>query len=292
MNSIGRFLTLCLALLTAMASGVLAGEEPSSESTDGPAGLKIVKAYILDGEGGYSIPPDSVFFPGETVYLRFEVGGYTRGEFDRVRLSWRIDSFGPGGDRFVMADAGKIDAELAPQDKDWRPIIRHAPLLPAHAEAGGYQITLQVVDELNMAKVTKHMAIHVRGQQVPAGNELTVRNFTFSKVEGGAPLPELVLDPGDTLWAKFYITGFQVASDHSYDVHAELELRDEAGELLFTFDPQGEQGSPYYPRRWLPGTFRMDLDDDIRPGSYSIVLSLQDRLGNQSVREHKLFLVQ
>ena len=142
---IRRPYTLCLALSMAVMAGVLVAEERPGTATDEPSGLKIVKSDILYSEGGYSIPSESIFFPGETVYLRFEVDGYTRGEYDRVKLSWRIDSFGPGGDAFAMAEAGSIDSELAPQDKDWRPIIRHAPTIPAHAEAGGYQITLEVV---------------------------------------------------------------------------------------------------------------------------------------------------
>ena len=269
--------------------GVLVAEDPPH--TGDSSGLQIVKADILDSEGGYSIPTDSVFFPGETVYLRFEVDGYTRGDYDRVKLSWRIDSFGPSGDPLVMAEVGSVQNELAPQDKDWRPIIRHAPRIPDYAEAGGYQVTLEVIDELNSTKATKHLVIQVRGQLVPKGKGLTVRSFVFSKVETGAPLPEAVLAPGDTLWGRFYITGFRTDPDNSFDVHAELELRDGAGELLFTFDPQGEQGSPYYPRRWLPGSFQLDLDNDIRPGSYSIVLLLLDKLGNQSLRRQKLFRV-
>ncbi len=284
--------TLVLAMaLAIVAPGTSRGQEGGPEKEHAPPRLEIVKADVLDSAGGYSIPPDSTFFPGETVYLRFEVGGYTRGEYDRVKLSWRIDSFGPGGDRFTMAEGGEIDTELAPQDSEWRPIIRHSPTVPPHAEAGGYRVLLKVVDELNRAQTSRRMVIHVRGQQVPPDNQLTVRNFTFSKVEGGAPLPELLLDPGTTVWATFYITGFHMAADNSFDVHAELELRDEEGEVLYTFDPQGEQGSPYYPRRWLPGSFRLDLDEDIRPGGYSIVLSLDDRLGNQSVQERKPFRV-
>ena len=93
------------------------------------------------------------------------------------------------------------------------------------------------------------------------------------------------------MWATFYITGFQISADNSFDVHAELRLADQKGKVLFTFDPQEEQGSPFYPRRWLPANFQLDLDEDVLPGQYSIVLFLEDRLGDQSLREEKPFRV-
>jgi len=161
-----------------------------------PKPFSITQADILDSENGYPIPLDSDFFPGETVHLRFLVDGYSRGEFDRVWITWRIDSFGPSGDRFVMAEAGSVDTELAPQDKNWRPIIRHSPAIPDHAEEGLYIVTVRVTDELKPATVERKVAIRVRGESIAPGRELTIRRFVLTRTEGGAPYEQALFWSG------------------------------------------------------------------------------------------------
>ena len=257
-----------------------------------PKPFAISKADILDSENGYPIPLDSFFYPGETVYLRFLVDGYSRGEYDRVWLTWRVDSFGPAGDRFVMAEAGGIDTELAPQDKNWRPVIRHAPVIPPHAEAGDYDVTVQVTDQLKKSTVEHKMVIRVRGESVAPGKELTVRRLVLMKTEGGAPYEQALFEPGDTIFGEFFITGYRLTDQNSFDVHAGLQFLDQEGEVLYDFRPQDQQGASFYPRRWLPATFRLDLDETLAPGSYQIGLRIDDRLGKQIYEARKPFRVE
>ena len=257
-----------------------------------PKPFSITQAEILDSENGYPIPLDSDFFPGETVHLRFLVDGYSRGEFDRVWITWRIDSFGPSGDRFVMAEAGSVDTELAPQDKNWRPIIRHSPAIPDHAEEGLYTVTVRVTDELKPVTVECKVAIRVQGESVSPGRELTIRRFVLTRTEGGAPYEQALFRPGDTIWGEFFITGYRLTETNSFDVHATLQFLDNEGKVLFNFRPQDEQGAPFYPRRWLPATFRLDLDKTLLPGRYQIALRINDRLGEQTYEERKSFGVE
>src|SRR5688500_10894744 len=114
---------LLLALLAAIAP-LAAGQSKQAQAAPE---ISVVRADILDKEDGYPVDPESTFMPGETVFILFNVGGFTRAQYDRVKLHWQIDSFGPQGERFVEATTGKIDSELAPQDASWLPIIRHSP---------------------------------------------------------------------------------------------------------------------------------------------------------------------
>lgn len=290
-----RHLAASLALAGMLASLALAptAEAQRRKRKKPPQqALAITKADILDSEDGYPIPLDSFFYPGETVHLRFLVDGYTRGEYDRVWLTWRIDSFGPTGDRFVMAETGGVDTELAPQDKNWRPVIRHTPAIPPHAEAGDYNVTVQVTDQLKSETVEHKMSIRVRGESVAPGKELTVRRLVLTKTEGGAPYEEAQFEPGDTIFGEFFITGYRLLDDNSFDVHADLQFLDQEGKVLFDFKPQGQQGASFYPRRWLPATFRLDLDKTLTPGSYQIGLKIDDRLGKQVYESRKPFLVE
>lgn len=288
-----------LAALIALA-GVLAGlvytnpaeAQRRRRKKKPPEPFAITQADILDSEDGYPIPLDSAFFPGETVHLRFYVDGYSRGEYDRVWITWRIDSFGPSGDRFVMAETGSVDTELAPQDKNWRPIIRHSPAIPDHAEAGVYTVTVRVTDELKAATVERKVAIRVRGESVAPGRELTVRRFVLTKTEGGAPYEQALFEPGDTIWGGFFITGYRLTETNSFDIHATLQFLDHEGKVLYNFRPQDEQGAPFYPRRWLPATFRLALDKALLPGRYQIALRINDRLGEQTYEARKPFWVE
>lgn len=257
-----------------------------------PKPFAISQADILDSQDGYPVPLDSAFFPGETVHLRFLVDGYTRGGYDRVWLTWNIDSFGPAGDRFVMAETGSIDTELAPQDRNWKPIIRHSPTIPPHAEGGKYRVTVLVTDQLKDVTVKGELLIHVRADQVQTASDLTVRSFTISKTEGGPAYTERLFEPGDTVWGQFFITGYKLSDDNAFDVHASLQFLDHEGKLLYDFVPQGQGGSPFYARRWLPAVFRLDLDENLLPGSYQIALKLDDRLGKQTYAARESFRVE
>ena len=290
-RNLAASLALC-GIIAALAYAPLAEAQRRKRKKEPPKPFAIKKADILDSENGYPIPLDSFFYPGETVYLRFLVDGYSRGEYDRVWLTWRIDSFGPAGDRFVMAEAGGIDTELAPQDKNWRPVIRHAPMIPPHAEAGDYDVTVQVTDQLKKSTVKHKMVIRVRGESVAPGKELTVRRLVLMKTEGGAPYEQALFEPGDTIFGEFFITGYRLTDQNSFDIHAGLQFLDQEGEVLYDFPQQDQQGASFYPRRWLPATFRLDLDETLAPGSYQISLRIDDRLGKQVYEAHKSFRVE
>ncbi|MCY4585367.1 MAG: hypothetical protein OXB98_04935 [Bryobacterales bacterium] len=290
--SFRRSLAALMTLAVMLAGLVYTNPAEAQRRQKPPKPFSITQADILDSENGYPIPLDSDFFPGETVHLRFLVDGYSRGEFDRVWITWRIDSFGPSGDRFVMAEAGSVDTELAPQDKNWRPIIRHSPAIPGHAEEGLYTVTVRVTDELKPVTVERKVAIRVHGESVSPGRELTIRRFVLTRTEGGAPYEQALFRPGDTIWGEFFITGYQLTETNSFDVHATLQFLDNEGKVLFNFRPQDEQGAPFYPRRWLPATFRLDLDKTLLPGRYQIALRINDRLGEQTYEERKTFGVE
>ena len=290
-RNLAASLALC-GIIAALAYAPTAEAQRRKRKKEPPKPFAITKADILDSENGYPIPLDSFFYPGETVYLRFLVDGYSRGEYDRVWLTWRIDSVGPTGDRFVMAETGGIDTELAPQDRQWRPLIRHAPVIPPHAEAGDYNVTVQVTDQLKNVTVEHKMAIRVRGESVAPGKELTIRRLVLMKTEGGAPYEEALFEPGDTIFGEFFITGYRLTDANSFDVHAGLQFLDQEGEVLFDFPQQDQQGASFYPRRWLPATFQLDLDETLTPGSYQIALKIDDRLGEQIYETRKSFRVE
>ena len=65
----------------------------------------------------------------------------------------------------------------------------------------------------------------------------------------------------------------------------------DAEKVLFRFESSGERGRPFYPRRRLPAEFRLDLDDDLAPGDYTVLISVRDKLGEATFESRRTFMV-
>lgn len=287
----------CATLLTALFLGApLVAQETLGTGGTGGAdgggpGLVIVNLDLLDSRDGYAIPADSSFLPGETVHVYFQIAGYSVGEEYRVRLRYEVDALDPAGRPFSMAEGGEIDVELAPQDENWKPSVHYSPQIPDHAGGGSYNIQIAVTDELAGETIRTRLPINVDGDRILTSDELLVRDLRFSKSDGGDPLDEPEFEAGDQIWASFYITGYETAEDNTYDVESSAWVLDSDGDRMFQFESQGDAGNPYYPRLWLPAKFRLDLEETIPPGTYTVVLRLLDRIGDSAVVQRYPFRI-
>ena len=276
--------TAVAATLLLMLAAPSAFAQPRrSKKQAKPDHLTIVNAKFLDSEDGYPLPAGSSFYPGEQVYVVFNLDGFhiTEDEY-QMKVSYRIDFVGAQGAAFATSEAGTIAEEVYPQDQNWMPIVRASPRIPFHAEAGTYKIELYAHDEFKPQDESRQeLAFEVNGKEIGAADQLMVRNFAFQQSEGGEPVEAPSYQPGGTLWGSFYITGFELRENNSFEVDSRLQVVNSEGGVLFSFTPQEEEGQSFYPRRWLPGRFRVDLDKDIPKGEYTLVLSVQDKLGKQ-----------
>jgi hypothetical protein len=256
-----------------------------SRREEPPEHLSIINARFLDGEDGYPLPSNSSYYPGERVHVTFNVAGFHITEYEyKMKISYRIDFLGPRGEPFWSSEGGVVDQEVYPQDQKWKPIVRTGPRIPFHAEAGTYKIELYVKDELKPQEESRQdLTFEVLGQEVGDAEKLTVRNFAFLANEGGEAIETPSYRPGGTLWGSFYITGFGLRENNSFDVDSRLQVVGPEGGVMYSFTPQEEGGESYYPRRWMPGRFRVDLDKDIPKGEYVLVLSVHDRIGKQEL---------
>ena len=255
--------------------------------------LNILNAALLEAEDGFAASPDTVYQPGETIYLSFHIQGYTVDRNSRLKLAYIIDALDFKGVPFVESEAGKIDTELSPQDAKWSPRVRFSASLPPFADSGKYRLLMRVTDELARTQASQEMQFQVRGRNVEPSATLVVRNFQFSRQEDGNPLPVAAYRRGDTLWASFDITGYQTGEKNLVWVEYDLSVFDAENKLLYAQpQPAEDKATSFYPRRYVHAVFSLNLESAIPPGEYTIVLVVRDRLGNQTLETGQKFSIE
>ncbi len=285
----GKLGALLAALAVLSLQPLQADEEKKLAPNEGD--LRLARIELLDAPGGYAIPSDSVFYPGEKIYVGFNLAGYTVNDDYRIHLVWRADAVGPNGTPFAPAEGGEFAVELAPQDENWEPYVELAKALPPFAGSGAYTIQIRLEDKLANAKLSHDVSVRVEGEDVEITDSLSVRNLQFALTEGGTPLQRPIVGQGAALHASFFISGYETGEDNSYEVESMMKVINGKGETMIEFPAQGEKGAPFYPRLWLPARFRLELDRTIPIGEYMILLEVRDKIGGKSLLTEEKFVV-
>ncbi len=262
-----------------------------------PVSLVIVKPTLHQFEDGPPVYADHRYIPGETVFFSFQAQGYQVARKDdsrKVLLSYRIDALDSGDVRLVETATGKIDTELTPQDKDWLPKVRHSFLIPPHALPGSYKILASIKDELSGQEANTEVSFTVHGRHVEPSETLVVRNFRFQRSENATQsLVTAAYRAGDTLWAKFDITGFQVGEKNRIWVEYGISILNSEGKVLYS-QPEGavEQDAPFYPKRYVPGIVSLNIQPGTPAGEYAILVTARDEVGKHTVESRHVFRVE
>jgi hypothetical protein len=260
------------------------------------APLAVVNVVIHDLEDGPAIPPGFSFVPGQFVYLSFQIAGYGATPQRTLRLTCDVDAFDPKGIRLMETLPCNVAESLADEDKNWKPKIRLQTLIPPLAGSGAYKIAIRIKDEVNGQTAAEELPFKVRGRDVPPSDELVVRNFHFYRGEDDPnPLPAAVYRPGETLWARFDITGYKFGPANAIQVDYRIAVLGPGGKVIYT-QPEGEiaveKSISFYPKPYVPGAMNLNLQRTIRPGEYAIAVTARDLLGNQSVEIKENFSIE
>ena len=258
------------------------------------APLAILRPTISDMEDGPGVPPSFTFVPGQFVFLSFAVGGFQVSPERKIHLSWKVDAFDPKGVPLVETMAGTLDTTLSEEDKNWKPVMRQQILLPPLAGSGTYKIAMQVTDDLAKATVSQQITLQVRGHEVEPSDTLTIRNFHFYRGEEDRDALAIpAYKPGDTLFARFDITGYKFGPHNSVDVDYGISVVAPSGKALFTQEKAAEEkSSSFYPKAYVPGSMNLNIYKDTKPGQYTMVLTARDHTGNQTCEAKATFTVE
>jgi len=249
-------------------------------------------------EDGPVLGPNHLFLPGETVFFSCRLTGYqaavTGDEQRSVKLAWKLQVTDPAGIPLVPESAGEIAEPISSQDKNWYPKFLQHFNIPPFAPGGAYHIKVTARDEVGKTELTSQLDFQVRGHMVEPSSTLTARNLRFEKNEtDGPPLDPAVYHPGDTLWARFDITGYKYGEKNRYSVEYGLAILRESGEQVFAQPAAAADSSEaYYPQRYVPGAFSLNLATDVPEGNYTLVITMADKVGGQMAETRAGFRIQ
>jgi hypothetical protein len=272
--------------LLLMCVSALAAPEPKK--------LGVVRMIFAQMEDGDVVGASDPFVPGETVHFRCNIEGFKRGEKDVIHLSYQVEAKDSRGLLLQSQQSGNVEATLAPEDKDWLPKVRETIVIPPLADSGEYQVFVTVKDELAGASAEGHAKFTVKGRDVPASETLVVRNFRFlRREEDSTPLAVPAYRPGDALWARFDMTGYQLGEGNQFDVDYGLTVLRADGSTAYAEPKAAElKDKTFYPQRYQPGALSLNFPKDQKPGEYTIVLSVRDNVGKQTYETKEKFSVE
>jgi len=275
----------------ALAVGLLGGLASAAR-------LEIVQPALHQYEGGPALSGAAEFFPGDTVFLTFKVSGFTlveKANEESLLLSYEIDALDPQGVRLQETATGKISAVVRPEDKKakWLPLVDYSVLVPPAAPPGDYRLAVSVKDLHGGAEARREVTFRVRGRYVEPSDTLVVRNFRFYRSEVDTrPLEVPAYRPGDTLWARFDITGYKLGPNNRFSIDYGLSVMSESGRLLYTQEvAAADERESFYPERYTQGSLSLSLTPDLAKGTYTILLTVRDHLGNQTYQTRQAFHV-
>ncbi|MCS6952443.1 MAG: hypothetical protein RMK57_06685 [Bryobacterales bacterium] len=273
-----------LVLLTLAAAAV----------AQAPPQLTIVNSTIHQFEDGPRMEAGHRFIPGETVFFSFQVRGFGKSKDELVHLRYEMDALDAENVRLVETVRGEVRTELAPQDKDWLPKVRWSFVIPPHAWPGTYRIAVRVKDELTGREAALEVPLSVEGRRVEPSPTLVIRNFRFLREERAPePLVPAVYHPGQTLWARFDITGFKIGDKNQIRVAYRISILNAEGKLLYT-QPEAavEEDSPFYPKRSVPGLVSLQIQPGTPAGTYLMAVTVEDAVGSQTYETREAFRVE
>jgi len=266
--------------------------------------LTIERIAVHQYEDGPVLPANHEFLPGESVFFSCRLKGY-QVEKDKkdedvrgVKLGWQMSVADPAGVLVEKDTSGRIEERVLPEDKAWLPKFTRSFLIPPFAPAGVYRISVKVKDDISGSEAAGTLNLRVRGANILPSETLAARNFRFLHSEDDAiPLQPPVYRPGETMWAKFDIVGYRFSEGNHLSVDYGLAIdsgapADNGKELFAQPSAAGHQSESFYPQRYVPGALSLNLDKNVAPGSYTLVVTIRDQIGSQVVELREGFKVE
>lgn len=260
--------------------------------------LSLANVTYRQFDGGPGVGADWEFAAGDTVFLSFRIAGFRteeKNEQEFLRINYQIETFDPEGVRVIEDVSDSIQAEMTYEDRksEWMPLVNYEVPLPQSAPSGTYQTVVEIHGEVSGRSTVEEIPFRVRGRDVEPSDSLVIRNLHFYRSQTSiASLSDPAYRPGDTVWARFDMTGYELGEGNRFHINYGLKVLRESGEILFDQEiAADERRETFYPERNIAGSFGLPLTEDLPEGDYTIILTIRDLLGNQTYQAEEIFHV-
>ncbi len=257
-------------------------------------GLQVVNPIISQMDGGAPDPSGFQHTPGEIIFFACRIANYAKAPDAKIHLAYSVQAFDAKGVPIMEIYKNELTDEVSVQDKEWMPKIATEIALPPLAASGTYKVVVKAEDLVGKATAELSIPFVVRGRDVPPSDTLVVRNFRFFRGENDTqPADRAAYRPGDSVWAKFDITGYRYGPGNKIDVSYVTSVLSAAGKVLWTQpEPAVEQSESFYPKAYIAADFGLNLQSNIKPGEYTIAVQVKDAIGKQSYEIKQTFTVE
>jgi hypothetical protein len=259
--------------------------------------IAIDRLALHQFEDGPVLAASYEFVPGETAYFSCRIAGFKTvktGEEQGVNLAWQMHVVDPAGVSIQPDETGRIVDKLLPQDKNWAPKFLVSFAVPPFAPGGSYRITVKLKDEADQSETNGELVFQVRGHTVQLSDQLLARNFAFLRAEDDRRgMTQAIYHPGETLWARFDITGYKFSGGNRFSVAYGLAVLRTNGEELFA-QPEAASSSEqsFYPQRYVPGMLSVTLNPNVPKGAYLLMVIVHDKISGLNWEMRQPFEIQ
>jgi len=278
------------AMLFAVLATVAAGATVDTK-------VSIVKPTLHDGDDGPPITADHEYMAGDLVFFSFQVSGYKRlgAEPDeKIDVAYELNVRDSSGVLLDPPNVGSVGTGVSHEDKDWLPKVRYQFAIPPIVDPGEYKITLKLWDRFGKTETSLDVPFRVAGRKVEPSDTLVVRNFRFLRAEDDKnPLAIAAYRQGDTLWARFDMTGYKFGPANEFDVDYGVAVALGDGTVAYSQPHAAEEKTKtFYPQRYTPGVVSLNIPADIKKGEYTLIVTVKDNQGGQSAEQRAKFTVE
>ena len=281
---------LCLFSLIVASNAPLRGASSS---------LSVLQAGVQRSEDAPFVPPDFQFLPGDYVYFTFQISGFATAsnpttEAKSFSLEYEVTPRDEHGVPLTPTASGKIAGDLGSEDKNWTPKRRASFLLPSYVAAGKFYVHVAVRDQMGKSDTSADYPFQMGGVVVKGADSVRATDFDFFRNQEDATGLELpAFAAGDTVWARFNMTGFRFESGSKYRLSYGLTVLRPDGKV-FLSEPNAAQvaADSFYPAQFVPGELQITTPKDAQHGSYLITLTIHDQVANQSFDLRRTFTVE
>lgn len=258
--------------------------------------LEILDAGVQRSEDAPFAPAEFQFFPGDYLYFRFQVSGYAietdpKTEVRKLSLSYEITPQDSKGIALTPAVSGKIVDELSSEDKNWTPKRRTSFLLPSFVAAGDFTIHITVKDLIANTSTERDLPFHIGGVHIVPSSGIAIQNFQFFRNEDDKDPVELAAyRPGDTVFARFDMAGFQVGPENKYHLaYGVTVLRPDGKPYLEQPSAAELADVSFYPAQFLSGNVNVITAKNSARGDYLMILTARDLVSSRTYQVKRSF---